>query len=245
MKKNVLLLMSIASIFSLSSCNLEDDFVEVKKAPLERNVAEDLEIIKNYMKIDQETYEFNVILTDSIIEAEKLSLSNVKTILNDISELNKKIRESIRLGETTTLCLSTREKFQSYTINGNRNISFTDKLAPLMDAKTRAGFPTMSFSRGNWGNSSVEFPATDHVTSSFYVSEAKGSWQVVFYCNTGTSAYGDQFQTYGTGHTYGSINRYWWYTAGGHGPQFNWRFSANAPIGGEAYGGVSFIDTPQ
>ena len=41
---------------------------------------------------------------------------------------------------------------------------------------------------------------------------------------------------------FGSIKRYWWWTAGGQAP-FNWKFRLGGPIGGQADGTLEIYDT--
>lgn len=227
----------------LGSC--KDDFndVEVQKAPRVLSYQDQLEIIKNYMKIDTVRNSFSVTISDSIMQAENLTKENVIAILNNIAELNKKIENSIKLGEVTTLCLSSSKGFKTYTVNNKTNVKFADTLEPLQNVKTKItrGYPGMWFSNGNWTISDVTFTASDKVTSSFTVDNCRGYWQVVFRCYTGTSAYGDTYNQYGTGITYGGVKRFWWYTAGGG--SCRWNFGSSAPVGGEANGGVTFSDT--
>ena len=244
--KKILLLVCCLSAICLNSCKDDFDDIQVQKSPkIKMNTYEqELEIIKNYMKIDTLNHQFNVTISDSIIEAERLTKENVVSILKNIAELNEKVESSIKKGEVTTLCLSNNKGLQTFTVNCKTNMSFVDTLEPLTTLKARAskGFPIMLFSDGNWVINDVTFQASDHVTSSFAVANCRGYWQVTFRCYTGTSAYGNTYNQYGTGSTNGGINRYWWYTGGGSSP-FTWNFGSTAPIGGEANGQVGFIDT--
>lgn len=242
MKKRVIKCLVLVLLSSLSSCNDEWNDVEVQKSPKIHSFEQDLEIIKSYMTIDTINNCFNVIIADSAIQANNISENNLSQILDDIDELNKEIKASIAKGEVTTLCLSSSKTFHSYTVNKTDNLCFADSLTKVGRLDTRASLlGYMRFSQGNWRVSSADFVGSDHVTSTFYVDESRGRWQVSFRCYTGTSSYGNVFTTYGTGYTHGGIKRYWWYT--GKAQTIQWSFSSNSPVGGEASGGVDFVNT--
>lgn len=240
MKKIILACYVVA--FALSSCTDNYNDVEVQKAPKVHTLVEDLEIAKKFMRIDTINYSYAVTITDSAIQAENISENNLIQILSNIDELNKKVKESIQKGEITTLLLATKKEFKSFTIGNIDNLSFTDTRVPIGRVAATRGYPMMTFSNGNWGLPNSEFEASDKVTSFFAVDYANGYWQASFTCSTGTSSYGNTFSTYGTGITYGKINRYWWNTVGGSAPYW-WEFSANGPVGGDASGSVAFGNT--
>lgn len=243
--KKVFFLLSCILFTSLTSCYENfDDKVETTKSPKFHTLTEDLEIVKKFMTIDTVNYSYGVVITDSIMLADNIYEENLIHILADIDELNKKVKESIEKGEVTTLSLSTKEGFKSFTIGKNDRFSFRDTKTTRNVAATR-GYPIMSFYAGNWSTSFSEFEASDHVTSYFAVGYARGYWQANINCSTGTSSYGDTFTTYGTGSTHGQIQRYWWLTSGESGAPYRWRFDANSPVGGEASGDMQFNDTPK
>lgn len=243
--KKVCVLLSCIVLTCLAGCydNFEDK-VETTKSPKFHTFTEDLEIVKKFMTIDTVNYSYGVVITDSIILADNIYEDNLIPILANIDELNKKVKESIERGEITTLSLSTKKGFKSFTIGKNDRFSFRDTKITQKVATTR-GYPIMSFDAGSWNISFSEFEASGNVTSYFSVDHARGYWQASINCSTGTSAYGDTFTTYGTGSTHGQIQRYWWLTSGETGEPYSWRFDANGPVSGEASGSMQFNDTPK
>jgi hypothetical protein len=242
MKKIILLICCIIAT-TVFSCTDKYNDVEVQKSPKAHTFIEDLEITKKFMTIDTVNYSYSVIITDSIILAENISEDNLVQILSNIDELNKKIKESIQKGEVTTLYITTKDKFKSFTVGTNSHLSFSDEKGTTGSLASTRGYPSMSFYAGNWQISSSKFDASDKVTSFFAVDYCRGYWQATFKCTTGNSANGNTFTTYGSGITYGKINRYWWITNGGTSYPYHWNFDANAPVGGEASGMVTFADT--
>ena len=242
MKKLILLFCCIAAITTFGCTDRYND-VEVQSSPKVHTFNEDLEIVKTFMRIDTVNYSYAVTITDSIILAENISTDNLAQILSNIDELNEKVKESIQKGEVTTMYLITRNKFRSFTVGEDRVLAFQDERGTEGSVITTRGYPSMSFYAGNWQISSSSFNASDKVTSFFSVDNCRGYWQATFICSTGTSANGNKFTTYGTGITYGKINRYWWITNGGSSSPYHWEFYANAPVGGEASGMVTFGDT--
>nr|WP_302829878.1 hypothetical protein [uncultured Bacteroides sp.] len=243
MKK--ILLFSVLT--TLLFCSCQEKWEESKPSetlPIILTYEQELDIVNNYTVIDTINHSYSVLITDSIMQAEHLTDTNIKLILKEITRINNNIEEDIKAGITTTLTLNNNKGFQSYSINPNHFISFRDEYIPANKSKiqTRAGLGGMSFSQGSWNEFSVEFYGTDHVTSKFYVDSCRGYWHVNVECTTGTSSYGNTFSTYGTRYTSGTINRYWWSTVGGQAP-FRWYFKANGPVGGEANGGIDFSDT--
>lgn len=241
MKRIALLLCCILAITTFSCTDRYDD-VEVQKSVIPHTLAEDLNIVNKFMKIDTVNYSYAVSIGDSIIQADNISVDNLITILKNIDELNNKIKESIRKGEITTLLLSTENEFKSYTIGSSDNVSFIDEKGARNNLVSTRGYPSLSFYAGNWGISNSSFEGSDKITSSFSVDYCSGYWQASFTCYTGTSSYGNTFTMYSSSTTHGNVNRYWWITNGGQAP-YSWNFSANGPVGGEASGMVRFGDT--
>lgn len=243
--KKIFFLLICVTLISVTSCyDNFDNKVETTKSPKYHTFTEDLEIVKKFMTIDTVNYSYGVVITDSIMLAENIYEDNLAQILANIDELNQKVKESIEKGEITTLSLSTKGGFKSFTIGKNDRLSFKDVKTTQKGAVTR-GYPVMSFDAGNWNISFSEFEASGNVTSYFSVGYARGYWQASISCSTGTTVYGDTFTTYGTGSTNGQIQRYWWLTSGETGEPYRWRFDANGPVGGEASGSMQFNDTPK
>ena len=240
--KRILFLLLVVAAMTTFSCTDRDEDVEIHKSVIPHTLAEDLRIVNKFVTIDTVNYSFYASITDSIIQAEGISKDNLVPIFENLDELNKKIKESIRKGEITTLLLSTEKEFKSYTIGNSNELSFKDEKASNNSFITTRGYPSLSFYGGNWSISDVSFEATDKVTSLFSVDYCSGYWQASFTCYTGTSSYGNTFTMYSSSITHGNVNRYWWITNGGQ-SSYSWNFSANGPVGGEASGLVRFTDT--
>ena len=202
-------------------------------------------IINNYTSIDTANYRYAVVITDEIMQAERLTPRNVNLIMHEINKINKRIEKDVKDGIITTLTITNNQGFKSYTANvNNSNIKFTDTpISKEKTAKTRGRqiIGGMSFTDGNWNNFSSSFEASDHVTSTLSVASCRGYWSTGISCTTGTSSYGNVFRAYGSSSTPG-INRYWWYTGGGSAP-FSWYFTSGGPIGGNATGDFAITNT--
>lgn len=238
-----MLLLVMVLMIAITSCQ-EDWSVKApsQQRPLTYN--EEFAIVNNYTTIDSVNNRYAVVITDEVMQNERLTTRNVNLILREVAKINKKIQEDIKNGIVTTLTLDNCHGFQSYTANVDKSqIKFADIPASNSEtAITRGGYVGgMSFSNGNWDNSRDTFYASDHVTSKLSVS-AGGSnyWNVTVVCTTGTSSYGDTFSVSGTRSYNGS--RFWWWTGGGSAP-FQWTFEGRGPVGGDATGSFSISDT--
>lgn len=245
MKKNLLIYASTAILISFSSCQERwEEYKPTETPPVILTYEQELAVVNNYTDIDTVNNLYSVIITDSIMQAEHLTDANVDRILKDIDRTNKNIEKDIKAGIITTLTICNNKGFKSHTINESSTINIKDEYMPAakMHIATRANSWGMSFNAGRWYDSSIVFDASDHVTSEFYVGSCTGYWKVTLTCQTGTSAYGTTFSTYGSRYTSGGIKRYWWTTVGGKAP-FRWKFISYAPLGGEANGGITFSNT--
>lgn len=241
----------VLSIFILlmllcGSCQFPFFEKDFEQAPTTGKLREDIELLKKYMQIDKGLNRYVVCITEEERLEEGISEDNLKYMLGNVAELNKRISESVKKGEVVTLYLFGEDAFEAYTINKPdiSEIDFEDVYIPAKDnVQTRAATLGYAyFNQGNWGSTNTMFEGSDHVTSALSVNSSTGYWQVSFSCYTGTTAYGSSFSAYGTGHTGGSIKRYWWWTNGGSAP-FRWRFVLGGPPGGEANGNIFFTNT--
>lgn len=246
MKKILLLSALAAIIISFSSCQERwEENKPIDTPPKVLTYDEELAIVNNFTEIDTVNNLYFAIITDSIMQAERLTDANVERIFQDIAQTNKSIKEDITAGITTTLTLHNKKGFKSYTVNQSPTINIKDEYisAKKMKAQTRGNYyGDMSFNAGGWYSSSISFNGSDHITSNFYVNSCNGYWKVNVSCKTGTSASGTTFSTYGSRYTSGGIKRYWWTTVSGQAP-FRWEFQGNGPVGGEANGAIEFSDT--
>lgn len=249
MNKRVLSIFFLMA-FICGSCQLPAWNEKIpEETPVMRELSTDLEILKKYMQIDKETNQYSVCITEEERLSEGISEENLKYLLGNITTLNQSIAENVRKGNVVTLYLFKEDSFDSYTINKpiNQEFDFKDSYVSTKEEeeKKQTRGQTLGyayFSQGNWGSSKTYFEGSGHITSILAVDYSSGYWQVQFTCRTGTSAYGKSFIAYGTGHSHGSIKRYWWWTGGGHAP-FYWDFILGGPPGGESYGTLSFVNT--
>lgn len=240
--KKLMLCLAVSVVFTACRNEFYEDTVSVKK-PL--TFDQEFAVVNAYTSIDTVIPAYSVTITNDIMQEKGLTEKNVELIMQAISRINRQIEEDVKSGKVVTLTLNNGGGFKSYTVNADKaNVKFEDVYVPASgEQASRGGYVGgMSFSNGNWYDSSDTFEASDHVTSLFSVGACRGYWSVTVVCNTGTSSYGDVFTAYGSSPTSGSIKRYWWYTGGGEAP-FLWTFKANGPVGGEASGSFSITDT--
>lgn len=244
MKHVVFILLCLVAIMT-GSCQV-DDF---SSSPTIHTLDMDLESAKKYMSIDTVEHRYVLLLTEEQRVKEGISKEHLNLISTIVSKLNNEVETDLENGKTITLFLATQDEFKTHTFSKrtspfNWNFKDTRTTSNLIDNATRGSYSGYFFN-GNWSSDSYapDFTtSSSHVTSEFQISNASGSWNFGLTCLTGKSAYGEHFGIYGVGRTFGSIKRYWWWTAGGQAP-FNWKFRLGGPIGGQADGTLEIYDT--
>lgn len=247
MKKLIYLNLCLLA-FILGSCQFSDD--DFQKAPTVHTLAMDLESAKKYMHIDSTAHQYTIAMTDEQIAAEGISKENLEKIFKIIVDLNQRIDNELKTAKIVTMYLTTKDNFTSCTIDPQHQLNEI-KFKDIRDEKpyvtTRAGKWLYSgyFMDGNWERRTKDpnfTTSASHVTSELNIYYSRGHWNFGMTCETGKSAYGNSFSTYGVGNTYGGIKRYWWWTGGGSAP-FNWKFTLGGSPGGEANGSIQIHES--